>query len=125
MVTIYRPANFSWPQGARGADGFVTRSAFMDERPAKLTYDELVSVVAELRSANVQLHSINVELHARVVEFHTRVVEFHTRVELLQRRVGQLEAQLRSRPPGPPSVPWFVKPAVLLKKNRSVLRTAR
>jgi len=118
MVTIYRPANFSWPQGARGADGFVTRSAFTDERPAKPTDDELVSVVAELRSANVQMRSINVELHARVVEFHARA-------ELLQRRVGQLEAELRSRPPGPPSVPLFVKPAVLLRKNRSVLRTAR
>lgn len=77
----------------------------MDERPAKPTYDELVSVVAELRSVtNAQLRMINVELHARV--------------ERLQRRVGQLEAELRSRPPGPPSLPLFVKPAVLPKKNR-------
>ena len=80
----------------------------MDERPAKPPYDERVSVVAELRPANVRLRSINVEFHARVVEFHARVVElharvieFHARVELLQRRVGQLEAELRSRPPGP------------------------
>ena len=51
----------------------------MDERPAKPTYNELVSVVAELRSANVQLRSIN-------VEFHARVVELHAHVELLQRR---------------------------------------
>ena len=86
FFTVYRSANFPWPQGARGADGFVTRSAFIDERPAKPTDDELVSVVAELRSANVQLRSINVELHVRIVEFHARVIELQARVIELHAR---------------------------------------
>lgn len=62
----------------------------MEERPPNPTYAELMKLVTELRQQNL----------------------------LLQKRVEQLEAQLRSRPPGPPSLPPFVKLPLPLRKKR-------
>ena len=62
----------------------------MEERQPNPTYEQLVALVAELRRQNL----------------------------LLQKRIEQLEAQLRSRPPGPPTLPAFVKPVLPPRKKR-------
>ncbi len=62
----------------------------MDERSPNSTIEQLELLVAVLRGQNA----------------------------MLRRRVEQLEAQLRSRPPGPPSMPGFVMPPVPPRKNR-------
>lgn len=62
----------------------------MEELSPKPTYDQLLTLVAELRQQNLAL----------------------------RQRVQQLETQLRLRPPGPPSLPPFVKLPPPAKKKR-------